>query len=870
MRERISLDGLWLFQYDAAGDLTPQTVAPQREIFVPMPWQAQCADLRYKGGIGWYVRHFSLDALPDEAAILHFGAVDYHASVWLNGVFVGQHEGGYLPFEFEVAGLLRAAENELVVRVADLDDAHAFAEIPHGKQSWYGPLSGIWQSVWLELRARRHLYRLRLTPDCARGAIAVQAGVSPAAAGSRLLLQVRDPWGRLVGRHWIGAPAPADVPLDAPVQRWTLEQPALYTVTAELWHGEHLQDRLEEYCGFRTVAARDGRIYLNEEPLYLRGALDQGYYPYTIYTPPDVQFLEVQARKAKALGLNCLRSHIKIEDPRYYDVADRLGLLVWAELPSWGRLTAASQERAEHTFRHMVERDWNHPSIFAWSLVNEDWGTDLVHDASHRRWLAGFYRQAKELDPTRLIVDNSPCAPNFHVASDLEDYHHYRVMPDHAAEWDEWLQTFAAGAGWAWASDYDANRHAGLPRIVSEFGQWGLPHPERIQENGAEPWWFEDGFHWGDGAVYPHGLQQRFHFWGLTRVFGSFDRFIAAHQQQMARGLKNAIAAMRRQPDIGGYVITEFTDVHWEANGLLDMQRNAKQHLDALVPLNQDRVVLLRPQSYSGAPGAEIAVQLEAFDVDGPAREGELHWSCAQRQGQIPAPGGLISVTIPANAAGTQVELQASWVGQNGQQLATNRLALVCPRPPSARPPLHVVGDDALSVALPALGYPQAGRDEPAIWVSRQFTSDCRQALNEGGRLLLIADGEDDRPLPAGQVTLRDGSGWQGDWATSFSWLRRDGPFAGLPGGPLLDMSFLPVMPRAVIASLPAWLVRDHSWAGLAVGWLHKHVSLLATMRYGQGLMAVTTFRLAPEILAEDAVAQTLFAGMLTLLAAEH
>jgi hypothetical protein len=130
----------------------------------------------------------------------------------------------------------------------------------------------------------------------------------------------------------------------------------------------------------------------------------------------------------------------------------------------------------------------------------------------------------------------------------------------------------------------------------------------------------------------------------------------------------------------------------------------------------------------------------------------------------------------------------------------------------------------------------------------------------------LLAEAADDEPLPVGRVVSRTGSTWQGDWASSFSWLRRDGPFAGLPGGPMLDMSFLPVMPAAVIAGLPAWLMREHSWAGLAAGWLHKHVSLLATMRHGEGHMVVTTFRLQPDVLAADAVAQTLFAAILDLL----
>ena len=392
----------------------------------------------------------------DGAAILHFGAADYHATVWLNDVLIGEHEGGYLPFEFDVTANLAVGENSLVVKVVDPDtDAsrwpdYPFTEIPHGKQSWYGPVGGLWQSVWLEERPAAHIDRLRLTPDAATSILAIEATVIGALENDAILrLTVHDPDGVEVAADDVVVPAAGVITTDAlvidpgEIRLWSPDSPALYSVTAQLFVGGAVVDQTRETCGFRTIESHDGRIYLNGEPIYLRGALDQAYYPETIYTPPSLEYLEDQAHKAKALGLNCLRIHIKVGDPRYYEVADRLGLLIWTEIPNWIHLSSAAAQRGEETFRGMVERDWNHPSIFAWTLINEDWGTDLVNNAEHRRWLADFTAKAKQIDPTRLIVNNSACHANLHVAGDIEDYHHYRAIPDHADDWDAWVADFA-------------------------------------------------------------------------------------------------------------------------------------------------------------------------------------------------------------------------------------------------------------------------------------------------------------------------------------------------------------------------------------------------------------------------------------------
>ncbi|MER3404832.1 MAG: glycoside hydrolase family 2, partial [Chloroflexota bacterium] len=279
--------------------------------------------------------------------VLHFGAVDYLAQVWLNGFELGTHEGGYTPFEFELQEYLHwDADNLLVVRVDDPPRvAHApseylFSEIPHGKEDWYTRVSGIWQSVWLERRGIVDIRMVHVTPDLdnALAHVRVHLAHLPAEGDpSQLTLSCRitSP----DGQHMFDAAtalAPDrftyDLPIRLdPVMPWDLHSPVLYRATVTVAQGEDPIDALTVEFGMRKVETRDNLIYLNGRPIFLIGALDQDFYPRTIFTPPSDEFLRDQFQKAKHMGLNLLRCHIKVPDPRYLEWADRLGLLVWAE-----------------------------------------------------------------------------------------------------------------------------------------------------------------------------------------------------------------------------------------------------------------------------------------------------------------------------------------------------------------------------------------------------------------------------------------------------------------------------------------------------------------------------------------------------------
>jgi hypothetical protein len=871
---RISLDGIWDFLHVADDRLSrPAEVRP---ITVPSPWQAQFADLRMRAGIGIYRRMVELpEGWLRDSVWIRFGAVFHNSKVWINGELAGVNEGGFLPFSFEVTHLLRPGANEIKVRVdsptdnpAEFPDA-PFAEIPFGKQSWYGPLSGIWQSVYLERRIADHLVRLRIIPERESGRVTAHAFFAlPLREASTLRIDVVDPAGALARSMVVPAArglssVPFDFAIDD-VRSWSPDTPHLYRIKAVLERRGEVVDDIEESFGFRTIETRDGRFYLNGEPLYLRAALDQDYYPDSICTVPSVEFLEDQFRKAKELGLNCLRCHIKAADPRYYEVADRMGMLIWTELPNGGFSTDRSRGRKEKLLKGIVDRDCNHPSIIIWTIINENWGVDLVHDADHRDWLKRTFAWLKAYDPTRLVVDNSPLAPSFHVESDIADYHYYAAIPDHRDEWDNFVDGLASRAPWLYSPHGDAVITGQEPLMCSEFGNWGLPFPKDLHdEQGEEPWWFETGHDWGDGVMYAHGVENRFTDWSMDRVFGDLRRFVSSAQWQQFRALKYQIEVMRRKPNLAGYVITELHDCHWESNGLLDMKRNPRVFHELFHIINSDTVIVPRWQRLSYWSGETASVEVTVAHGAGPVLEdAQLEIRLGDDARRLPLPRiepgqvldlGAIGLRVPSVAEAGTYRIHFELRRPDGQLTAVNHLDMAVhperTRPERSRQFLWSPDQD-IRERLVALGYSCArGLEDSTVVISSTHDGAIAGHVRSGASLVLLPD--EHMPLtpffPHWQnvrVVNRDGTLWRGDWASSFAWLRRAGHFARLPGGPLLDETFDRVIPTHVICGCNLLDFQARVFGGLVVGWIHKPVALGVERSYGRGRLVGSTLRL--------------------------
>lgn len=569
----LDLDGRWEFTLDPEAELEdPRAVRFDRHIEVPFSPETR------RSGIGdtglykacWYRRFVELAPLEGgDRWLLHFGAVDYHATVWVDGALATMHEGGYTPFSVDITPLLGPGhEHRIVVRAED--DPADLAK-PRGKQDWqlephsiwYPRTTGIWQTVWLERVSAAHIAGLEWTTQMERWEVGAHVSIE-APAGRRYSLDLRLRAGELLlaeDRYGVVAGevhrkvALSDPGIDDFRNEllWSPSHPTL--IEAELLLADEsgtTVDIVRSHTALRSFEIAGDRFLLNGRPYPLRMVLDQGYWPETGLTAPDDAAFRRDIELTKSMGFNGARKHQKVEDPRYLYWADRLGLLVWAEMPSAYRFTALSIERLTREWTQVIRRDASHPCIIAWVPFNESWGVPDLPDApAQRHWVQALYHLTKTLDPSRPVVGNDGWES---VATDIIGIHDYDPIPERMAL-----------------------RYATpelLPRILKRERPGGraLVIDGRPAVQDVPVVLSEVG-----GIALADDHEQT---WGYAR---------ARNARELAERYTRLLETVRSLELLSGFCYTQLTDTYQEANGLLRFDRTPKLSLEEIARATRGR-----------------------------------------------------------------------------------------------------------------------------------------------------------------------------------------------------------------------------------------------------------------------------------------
>jgi hypothetical protein len=551
-----SLNGEWDFAIDFDGDRRePSHIVWNQTIRVPFSPETSFSGIGDTGLFRgcWYRRWLELAEPGDKVVLLHFGAVDFCASVWVNDSLVGFHEGGYTPFTLDITAAIRGTrQSELIVRV---EDDPSDLEKPRGKQDWspqphsiwYARTTGIWQTVWLEEVPATRIDRLRWTPNLERWEIGCAAWcVGPRHEGLRMRVRL-SVGGVLLAEDLYSVTAEevhrrialSDPGIDDSRNEllWNPGRPRLIDAELTLERGAEVIDRVRSYTALRSVAVDGNHFILNGRPYQLRLVLDQGYWADSGLTAPSDAALRRDVELAKAMGFNGVRKHQKIEDPRYLYWADQLGLLVWTEMPSAYRFTTASIQRTTKEWMAAIERDYSHPCVIAWVPFNESWGVpNLPNSAAERHYVRGLFHLTKTLDPTRPVVGNDGWES---VATDIIGIHDYDSDPRRLRQryrTDEVVpRLFRRERPGGRSLVLEGKRHADQPLVLSEFG--GITCSD-------------------DPAT-----------WGYFRVATTIElaaRYVTLLETIHGLGI------------FAGFCYTQFADTYQEANGLLTADRRPK------------------------------------------------------------------------------------------------------------------------------------------------------------------------------------------------------------------------------------------------------------------------------------------------------
>jgi beta-galactosidase/beta-glucuronidase len=555
--EWFDLDGEWEFSLDpdAVWKLPNQPPWKSR-IRVPFSPETSASGIGNTGFFRacWYRRQFEAPALrPGERLILHFCAIDYSATVWVNDRLATEHVGGYTPFFVDITELLTPANPQTIAVCANDDPADLSK--PRGKQDWqlqplsiwYPRTTGIWQPVWLERVSSTYLGQVRWTPNVERWEIGFEALL----AGERredLRLRVKlyggdtllaDDTYAVVANEVHRRIALSDPGIDDYRNEllWSPATPTLIQAELELTSDDKvLLDSARSYTALRSIGAQGDKFVLNGRPYQLRMVLDQGYWADTGITAPDDDAYRRDVELQKAMGFNGARKHQKIESPRYLYWADTLGLLVWEEMPSAYRFTRTSIERLTREWMEVIARDVSHPCIIAWVPFNESWGVpDLPDSPAQRHYVQTLYHLTKTLDPSRPVIGNDGWES---VATDIVGIHDYDDQPERIAKrylLDEIPRLFKR--------ERPGGRLLLLQGEVQE-------QPIMLTEFG--------------GIAFSRDTA---HTWGYSR---------GDTEEDFAKRYLHLLKVVRTLPVLAGFCYTQFADTYQEANGLLYADRTPK------------------------------------------------------------------------------------------------------------------------------------------------------------------------------------------------------------------------------------------------------------------------------------------------------
>jgi len=568
----VNLNGEWDFRFEGSNGW------PQK-ILVPFGWGAPLSGVKDLGDTGWYKRTITVPPTwKGKRVFVVVGAADHDTNCFVDGEDLGKHTGGYTPFEYELTEFVRWGKAQtLEFKIWDPAGSTAWSgPYLYGKQG-YGNARGIWQTVYLEARGEKYLDCVRFDPSVAKGSVRVTATLaSPLAKDGELKVDMANVGVRTIPVKAGALTAVGEIKLDKP-HLWTLDDPHLYDVKLTLG-----DDVVKSYFGFREIGYGknpngDPYLTLNGKPIYLQLCLDQSYHPTGFYTFPSDEFMKNEILISKKLALSGNRVHIKVEIPRKLYWADKLGVLIQADVPcAWCDASEAEFEEHWKCFEGMVKRDYNHPCVYQWTLFNETWGLfnnrslemglasgnggkKRAYRTATQEKVAEAYRKAKALDPSRPIEDNSPCNRD-HVATDVNTWHAYCAGYNWESQVAEWCRETKVGSS---RNFVPGAAYAGQPMMNSECGN----------------------------------------VWGYTGSTGDCDFTWDYHLM---------MNAFRRHLSCGGWLYTEHHDVTNEWNGYVRFDRSWKETgLEELAGMTLADFHRDAALFFAGTPGKETGEWLK-------------------------------------------------------------------------------------------------------------------------------------------------------------------------------------------------------------------------------------------------------------------